>query len=84
MTMSGQAITKTKASAYMREWMDLHTIDIYLTTDNYLYGTAKNRMDEQKQYRIERYPDSEQQYNVLEKPMDSEQEWEWVDAINVE
>lgn len=74
-------ITNTKARNYMEEWMDLHAIGNVNRTEDFIYCTARDRMNVLSQYRISIDADCLGQSNVWQRPDGSEAGWEWVDAI---
>jgi hypothetical protein len=77
MSMNG-----TKAAQYMREWMNLTAVSSFMNTGSALLGTAINREGIRKEYMVSLEIDSEGQYNVYDRTLNGEDEWEWVDAIS--
>lgn len=72
------------AGEYLREWMDLHAVSSWLRTKEHLICVAiSNHDDVRREYRVEKMPDSEGQCNVHVRPLNSDEEWQWVDAITV-
>jgi hypothetical protein len=76
MTMTG-----ARAARYMKDWMNLHAVSSFFKTELHLFATARDRENKIAEYWIERNLDSEKSYNVYTRPINSDEDWEWVDAI---
>lgn len=77
-------LSGTAAGAYMREWMDMYAVSSWLKVGGHLYGTAMKRHDDvRREYKVEQEPDSEGQCNIYERAINSDDDWQWVDAITI-
>lgn len=77
-------LSNNKAKSYMKEWMNLTTISSFMNTGYFLFCTAIDSQGVRNEYKLEKYSDSENQYNVYTRKINSEGNWEWVDAISKE
>lgn len=67
----------------MVEWMGLHAVSSFMRfpEEEALCCTAVDRLGVRSEYLIKTTVDSEEEYDVFVRPINSGEMWEWVDAI---